>query len=509
MSRILETKAWVGNFSRLRVGRSRLIVWLELATLVYIALPVMIWVLGWLARPLAAVLALGLVVGLALAWKETRAYFRLAPSGADGEPVSLPVWPLVGAAAVALIWGVYSGAGGFTYHNLDWLKHFAILKDLITAPWPVVYAIEGKGMPLVYYLAYYLPAASVGSVFGWGWACFTLLVWTCLGTVIACGWFVILVGEKPFLAAVYFIFANGLDFIGERLVTGDPIPSGIGHIDWWAGWTLVNFPGHYSQLVWAPQHSLATWSVTGLLAVQISAGRNLGHAGLVAALAGFWSPFSVLGMVPLAIYAVVKEKGRGLVSFANLVALPLLVVNVVFLLAQTTPLPQGLVMHDVRESWPRFLIFHVMEWGLFALFACELRRSRNPGLRGFFWTALAGLALIPCYRLGFFNDWCMRVSIPSMFLLWAGVGRSLLHAPFTLESRLLLVMCFFGAMGALYESSRSWFSWRSDPPTIEQHDHIPHIGEDFARQYLGSEDTFFFRHLARSYVPWELPPPKE
>lgn len=504
-----KTAAWVGAIFQAKVARARLIVWLEGVTLLYVSLPVLIWICGWLVLPLAGVLAIGLVVGLVLAWRQTRAHFKNSAAPVNGDPANLPVWALAGAAGVALIWAVYSGAGGFTYHNLDWLKHFAILRDLITSPWPVVYAAEGKGVPLVYYLAYYLPAATVGSVFGWWWGCFALLAWTCLGAMIACGWFVILVGEKPLLAAFYFVGANGLDFIGERLVTGEPISNGLAHLDWWAGWTFLNFPGHYSQMVWAPQHSLATWSVTGLLAVQLSAGRNLGHAGLLATLAGFWSPFSVLGMVPLALYAVVKEKGRGLISFANLIALPLMAVNVLFLLSLTTPFPQGWLMHDVRQEWPRFVLFHALEWGVFVLFASELRRSRTPALRGIFWTALVGLALIPCYRLGYFNDWCMRVSIPSLFLLWAGVGRSLLRAPFTTESRVLLALCFMGAMGACYESARSWFSLSSNPPPMEHFESIPHIEADFARQYLGNEDTFFYRHLSRAYVPHELPPKKK
>lgn len=493
----------------LRVSRAKLIVWLELLTLVYVGLPVLIWMLGWLKLWIAVPLSLGLVAASALAWKQTRRHLAATAPAEKDEPLTLPIWSLVGAAVVAIIWALYSGAGGFAFPNQDWLKHFAVLKDLIALKWPVTYAVDDRVVPLVYYLAYYMPAAWVGSVLGWWWGCFALLVWTCLGTVLACGWFVLLVGVKPVLAAIYFVFANGLDFIGERLVSGQAIPGGTAHIDWWAGWAFVNLPGHYSQMVWAPQHSLATWSITGLLAVQLSAKRNLGHAGLLAALAGFWSPFAVLGMVPLALYIWIKEKGRGLFSFANGVALPLLAVNVVFLLSQTTPFPHGKAVNDPREEWVRFLLFHVLEWGVFALFACELRRSANRALRGFFWTALAALALIPFYRLGYFNDWCMRVSIPSLFLLWAGVGRSLLRAPFTLESRLLLVLCVFGAFGAMRESARGWFTLGATPPPMHEHDHIPHIEADFARQYMGNDQTFFFQHLAKPYTPSVLEPRKK
>lgn len=490
---------------RLRVPRRHLIVWLELATFLYVGLPVVIWLLGWLKLPLAVILTAALAAAVGCSWWQTRRFFREAP--ADGEPPTLPLWPWVGAALAAVVWGIYSGAGGYTFTNPDWSKHFAILRDLTEFSWPVTYQVDERTVPLVYYFAYYLPAAAVGAKLGWSWACFTLMAWTCVGAVIAVSWFVVLVGARPFLAGMYFIFANGMDFLADRLVNGGAVPSGVAHIDWWAGWTFLNLPGHYSQMVWAPQHSLAAWAITGLLTVQLSAGRNLSHAGLLAGLGSFWSPFSLIGMIPLALFALVRARGRGILYFANLVGLALTLTHAAFLLSQNTHLPQGWAVNNWREEWPRFAFFVLFEWGLFALFASELRRSNNPRLRGFFWTAVTGLALIPLYELGMYNDWCMRVSIPSLFLLWAGVGRSLLRQPFSTEWRLLLVMVLFGSMGALLESARSWKTRVPHAPGIEAGQHIPLIPDEFARQYYGTDTSFFFRHLSRPYTPVKLTPP--
>ncbi len=488
----------LAGFIFLRVPRARLIVWLELATVAYVGLPVLIWILAWLRLPVAVVLAVALPVAAALGWRETRAHFRQARD--DREPASIAVWPLMAAALLGVVWGIYSGAGGFAFPNMDWVKHFAVLRDLVELEWPIVYKLDDKTVPFVYYIAYYLPAALMGVQFGWWWACMGLLIWTIVGILIALTWFVLLVGSRPFLAVVYFILANGLDVIGHRLTEGNRIPAGTEHLDWWAGWNLVCFPGHYSQLVWAPQHSLAAWAVTGLLAVQISAGRSLSHAGFLAVLAAFWSPFTLIGMIPLALFAAVREKGRGLISIANIVAVPLFAVFAAYLLSRTDATPKGWVLPNLRDDWLRFALAMFLEWGIFAIFAAELRRSENPRLRGLFWAAVAALALLPLYRLGVFNDWCMRATIPAMFLLWAGVGRSLLRLPFTVESRVLLVLCIFGAMGALTESARSWKT-RSTPLPMDAHDHVPYIEADVARQYFGTDTTFFFKHLAHPYKP--------
>jgi hypothetical protein len=44
-----------------------------------------------------------------------------------------------------------------------WLKHNAVLEDLIEQPWPIVYQFEGRDVPLVYYVASFAVAARMGT----------------------------------------------------------------------------------------------------------------------------------------------------------------------------------------------------------------------------------------------------------------------------------------------------------------------------------------------------------
>ncbi len=488
-----------------RINRASLIVALELATFIYLTIPALLWIFGWLQLFIAIPLALGLIAAAVHAWKETRRHC-LSPDFVSTEQ-NPPLWSFVVALLPVLVWAFYSGAGGFTPTSPDWPKHFAMMRDLTEASWPVAYTIEGKSYSLVFYLAYYLPAAAVAKIFGWWFGCLALSLWTCLGTVLAVAWFTLLVGRYPVLAALLFIFANGLDFLGQRLVQGGPLLAGTEHLDWWAG--LLNLPGHYSQLVWAPQHSLAAWMITGLLAVELGSGRKPSHALLLVALATFWSPFTIIGLIPLALFAWIRSGNRGIFSFPNLFSLPLFAISGMYFLSRIYPSPHGFIWNiaDIRTEWPRLFLAHLLEWIVFFLFAKELRKSVDPWLRGCFWTAGLILLVYPFYSYGYANDWAMRTTIPAMFLLWAGVIRSLLAAKTGTETRILALLFLIGASGALHESSRTWRLPDSNLISQDMHVHVPGLDEPYRSQYLGKMDSFFFRHLARTPDPLLYAPP--
>jgi len=492
----------------LTTSRNRFIVLLERATLVYLGLPALLWIVGWLRWHYSVPLCLALVGAGIAASRQTRAVF-LPERGPCPPGASLPLWALVAAACLGILWGLFSGAGGFSAMNPDWDKHLAVLRDLVEGEWPIVYARDGGAVPLIYYFGYYLPAALVGKFFGWWGASFAMLVWTCAGVVIAMFWFVLFAERKPLLAGFYFIFANGLDFFGQRLLSGIPLQNGTEHLDWWSGWLFLNFPGHYSQLNWAPQHSLAAWSIAGLIAVQLPHRKDVGHLGFLAALAALWSPFTAIGLVPLIAAATLYHRGRGVLHPVNLSIVPYLLVILLYFSATTVNTPHGWhwTMFNVRDDWMRFFIFHLFEWGVFFLFARDLRRSEDPGLRWLFWAAGATLFATTFYRLGIFNDWCMRTSIPALLLIWAGTARSMLRPPYTTETRILVLLALMGSFGALHESARSWFPLRWQPSPIDERVHVPHLEPAIATQYLGRDTAFFFKHLAKSSAPVELGPP--
>jgi hypothetical protein len=142
-----------------------------------------------------------------------------------GKEQVQPNWPVLRLHHIilllltALLLLGMSGVGGYGYQDTDWLKHNAVLKDLIERPWPVVYRLGGQDVPLVYYVAFYLPAAFLGKLGGWFLANQVLFGWSLIGLILVMLWFLILNQRAAFTVVLLFVMFSGLDIIGELVAT--------------------------------------------------------------------------------------------------------------------------------------------------------------------------------------------------------------------------------------------------------------------------------------------------
>ena len=91
----------------------------------------------------------------------------------------------------------------------DVIKVHTILHDLLIHSWPVVY---DSGNSFVYSIAWYLPAAGVGKLFGGGAVWPMLSLWTVIGVALGAGWFLYHCGGKWWALAI-FVFGSGLDLM--------------------------------------------------------------------------------------------------------------------------------------------------------------------------------------------------------------------------------------------------------------------------------------------------------
>ena len=176
-----------------RVGPGAL---LEGASLVYVALPFVIFALGWLrlwiAIPVAAVCAVAVWRALAGATRIER-----SPLLAGRRE-----WiALGGLLAVVGFLVLYSGAGGYAYQYDDYRRHNALVRDLIELPWPLFYPrspLGGQPGWLAFYIANGLPASLVGRALGWTAASHAVFLWTAGGFFLAVCWFLRVIGRVSF-----------------------------------------------------------------------------------------------------------------------------------------------------------------------------------------------------------------------------------------------------------------------------------------------------------------------
>lgn len=109
--------------------------------------------------------------------------------------------------------------GGWGPLDSDWLKHNAILRDLITESWPVIYDVSGHKIMLTYYTAYQLPAAVVGKLLGWQAANHVLFAYTTIGFCLSALWVWVLTGGGRWWIIMIFLAFSGMDFIGRIIST--------------------------------------------------------------------------------------------------------------------------------------------------------------------------------------------------------------------------------------------------------------------------------------------------
>lgn len=500
----------------------RLLAGLRTATLLYLALPAAIFFAGWLSAPFA--LALDGLLAIAI-WRDVQ---RPAPAS-PARLVSLPKLLLaiaLPAAALTLL----SGAGGWGSGDSDWLKHDTLLRDLVERPWPVRYHTAGGPILLVYSLAFYLPAAVVGKCLGAFAAGQALALTTFIGVALAGLWLIAL-GDAGcpgratvWLGAAMFFGFSGLDALGKMLVNWRlALPAFYGDwndIEWWA--QFAQYSSNAATVFWAPQHAFGGWLPAALLLDDWFNDRaRLERSALMyLALALAWSPFAALGLAALLgglkIWRLRPSwcNGAGAAAGAGFA---------IYLAAhfEAYGLPAAYMIPGGRHPMPLLNESHVPWLALYGAFASLefaglsatlffVYRQRKSRAWGMLIAATAVLLILPWFHYGFANDLVMRGAVPALFALqvvlvrafglpgrrWPLVAAALLllgGLPNTvLEYRRHVVRTI--AQGSLRDA-RTRAPVRSLAELQRTVYARPHF--DFARQYLGADDSFFGRYLAR------------
>ena len=380
----------------------------------YLAFPVTLFFFFWLRAPYniiftAITIGAGLKYTIELSKLQTKVHVNYRY--------------LLLTLCISLIFAILSGAGGFVWQKPDWTKHNVVLNDLINYRWPVYYGPSAyvKDTTLVYYVAYYLPAALVGKLFGWRAGELGLFIQSVLGLFI----FAQLFGESlRFSSKRFFAFflLSGADIVGLILLQSWPLVTP--HIEQYA--TSLQFSSVITQLMWVPQHALAGWLGVMLAYKDYSDGRILKTLPLYVAIAFLWSPFVSLGIAIVFLPFVISMK---LKQYLNAYALSgTLILGMILLYYQS----QIHVSRDIIKiylisnihvinNFGMMIAFLIFDLYVFALVLVIVRNRMHAHEKKFIsWTFFA-LILIAQVMYGVANDFVMRVSIPALTLIFVFV----------------------------------------------------------------------------------------
>lgn len=382
---------------------------LTVAAIVWLALPLVIFLATWI-RP---------VIGWTLALAVSACLFRSMKNLADPDApviyIDRPFWIMV---VLMFLFTVYTGIGGLFYQ--DWWDHGfrnAIFQDLVDNPWPVVKnnLESGELELLCYYHAFWLPAAAVAKLSGsmvignmvqllYAFIGFVLIailvvyylkvrrikIWYILFLAFYCGWDVVLF---PFWASDCGIEVHGIHNFYLYL---KDLP-----------WFRFSAPALPSLALYIYNQGIAAWLAVGLL---LSQRNNYPVSVLLYSLMFLFAPIPAVGLLPVMIYLTLSHFKES-ISMENIVGV------LVFLIVGLYFMSNNQAKNPTSDNGVTLSVY-VWRLGLFLMcsyvvyFPYVWKKIKGDV---FLWIMFVTASIIPFFILTKESDLGCRVGIPLTF----------------------------------------------------------------------------------------------
>ena len=393
------------------------------ACLVYLALPLFAFLLGWVLLPLGLVLAAG------LGWVLFKIYqnYIVRPIFL-GKLSHFSARRLILCAFLALAWLFSGGFGEFIFTNYDWQMRGAILHDLTLTGWPTSYGVaeDGKTLLLRLPLGYYLIPSLIGKIGGLSVAYFAAFLYASFGAFL----FLALATEttkklrNTIIILVVVVLFSGMKIIGLMMLYatnvlhyGSSFPfKWPTYMHMWSG--FAHYSATTTELYWSPNHALPGMLLAALWWRYRDNARLLQLVMLATPLAILWSPLATIGIVPFLIYSLFQYRHKLFVRLPPL----LLVVPIIVILPVLAYLTSN--AENVPGYWvifkfiwapmgilTRYLPFVLLEFGILIYFLYKAQPQR------ILIVIMVVLAALPMYWLGFYSDFAQQAAIASLTVL--------------------------------------------------------------------------------------------
>lgn len=504
---------------RLRFGKNLLDTVLISMAVLYVVSPVMIFLLGWTKRWIAV---LGCILCIYFMARLIKA-LSSDKSGIDQllDKSTVGFWLL--SILVIFLWVLFSGIGGFSFQTGDFLSRNPMFHDLLKYPWPVYYDMaaeppfvqefigDAESAAYVYYFAWWLPVALLSKLIWCRQAVsdVMLLCWAVLGIFLTFYCLVRYLKKNSYWILSSLVLFGGMDFI-VYILTYMEIPNAT-HLEQWAGY--FQYSSNTTQLYWVFNQSIPIWLIMALLLLLNDRKKKAGLCSLAFA----YSPFSTMGLVPIALVSClkksrkIKEAVTEAVSIEN-IAVPamMLVIFGSFYMQNDHSLSKTGWIFSLNPGFrtvTMYILFLVLEVLIYFIPMGAYGRKYR-----YYWTVLAELVLIPFYVMGLYNDFCMRASIPALFLMMVIVLQYLLDhevkKSYPLQRKIMAAVVLSGYLTAVFSLQRNI----SHTLLEEENEYIADDVGSFGNmqtdseyqirltfnQYLPTEynDSFFYKYIA-------------
>ncbi|WP_341228271.1 hypothetical protein [uncultured Arcticibacterium sp.] len=480
---------------------------LRVSTLIYIAFPLIPFFLGWVR----------LEYGIPMLGLLFYGGFNYVKSLDFKERFVLRKRDLLIGLAILSVWLLFSGAGGMGYQVSDHVKNNTLAKELSNLSWPLQYDVDGEKMYLSHYLSFYIVGPFVAGFIGYPYAQLVVFLWTTLGVFLGVFWLARAAGGFNWRFFLFFIFFGGISvfsfifkYEGGFITEIVKRVNEHGFVFWMNSWDVIplNYLHITDMLYWTPQHFIPAILGIGILLNDSLIDKNISFTPFLLCLLVMWSPLILVGIFPYFVFVLFQNRFKDVFNITNLVVGPIIFL---FLASYLLAIESGdLVKHfiftaegaELREQilvFFYFLFFEVVVWVLPIYF---IKRGKwKNGEKPLFIVLSLVLFTIPLYRFGLWNDWCNRVSMPSLVLLSVFAYKAFMASKKLKRVWMitLLVLASNGPMMDMVGSLKySGYKPKFRPPYEQEVLSLPEICVAYPiTQFVAAEDSFFFKYLAK------------
>jgi hypothetical protein len=534
---------------------------LQTVSLAYISIPTIIFVLGWLKPIYSIPLTLAILAGLFLSIKAGLNFTFIASESlpeikkdntsdksntnqqkgkhskvnpkaetnvikSESTITKFLNNPVVfyGLTLLLVIIAVlYSGVGGFAIQDGDYIKHNGFFMDLTNYSWPLAY--EKTGMDdapriLNTYLAYYLPSALLGKVFGFGFAYFFSFIWVCLGLFLTLLWINQFVSKRSILYLAIFIFFGELAYFGW--VKYFPHESMYGKSYNYANWMVFHsfqspilkgvfwiLGSNHTFLANGPHHIFPSWICILMVFHDAVYRKSVDRIGFIFAFVPFVSAFMAIGLAPFVLLAALQNKFKNVFSIQNFAVAPLMIVVAgLFLTSNNAQFIKGWVWEfiDLKEAMPYLIRFFIFSFGLY--FLIMPKKSSNfhdKAMLPWLYTAIGCIVLFSFYRIGMYMDFPIKAYNPAWIIFQVCVIASISYSKTFVEkvrSGFVVFLLLIASIGAVsnfkYAKKNKLFTHKI---TEQNSTHVNLIGpKDQSLALFSDGKSFFWEVLAKKPI---------
>lgn len=396
-----------------------------LLSFLYIYIPIFLFLFGWINTYIAIVCS---AIILAVTKKCYKRVFK--DSNEKKEFVTLEAICLLIVIIFFFAIGYYAGYGRFVLQAGDWYKHNAVLNDLVSREWPVIYKNESEESMLTYYIGQYLVPACIGKIFGsYRLAEIALYIWNIIGLILVyihILFFLQVNQKRQLMVPIFLVFFCTPLLLGQfilKLVTGYDY---VWNLQWYfldKGNIMIQYSSNYVLLRWVFPQVIVTWLVMMLL---LEFKEYIEYYILIILPVLFFATLSFLGMIPIGL-CVALQYLYNTHSLKNWIRKVFSIENwsLIFSLGGVLGLyfggnifsekPENIGVSGMpyNGEWMIYLIFVITNVLLYAIILWKKNKYNLV-----YYGSIVVLCLLPLVKMGLWNDLGMRASIPALFVLY-------------------------------------------------------------------------------------------